>query len=84
MVPGGVIEFKTDNDPLFDFTLEEMEAAGWETTCVTRDLHHSEWDAENLRTEFETKYAEQGIPIKRVVGVMKEKPAEPEATDSEE
>ena len=35
MVPGGVIEFKTDNDPLFDFTLEEMEAAGWETTCVT-------------------------------------------------
>ncbi len=81
MVPGGVIEFKTDNDPLFDFTLEEMTASGWETTCVTRDLHHSEWDADNIRTEFETKYAEQGIPIKRVVGVMGDKPAatEPEA-----
>ena len=73
MKMGGQIHFKTDNDPLFDFTLEEMAASGWETTCVTRDLHNSEWDAENIRTEFETKYAEQGIPIKRVVGVMQEK-----------
>ncbi len=79
MVEGGQIHMKTDNDPLFDFTLEEMEASGWETTCVTRDLHHSEWDEENIRTEFETKYAEQGIPIKRVVGIMRDKPeAEPE------
>ena len=77
LVPGGQIHFKTDNDPLFDFTLEEMEASGWETTCVTRDLHHSEWDAENIRTEFESKYAEQGIPIKRVVGIMLERPEEP-------
>ena len=73
LVPGGQIHFKTDNDPLFDFTLEEMQASGWETTCVTRDLHKSEWDKDNIRTEFESKYAEQGIPIKRVVGVMLEK-----------
>ena len=61
-----------------------MVAAGWETTCVTRDLHHSEWDAENLRTEFETKYAEQGIPIKRVIGVMKEKPVEAASKEKSE
>lgn len=82
MVQGGEIHFKTDNDPLYDFTLEEMEASGWETTCVTRDLHHSEWDADNIRTEFETKYAEQGIPIKRVVGIMREKSADEDADES--
>ena len=78
MKAGGEIHFKTDNDPLFDFSLEEFQAAGWETTCVTRDLHHSEWDAENIRTEFETKYAEQGIPIKRTVAKMlvKEAPSD--------
>lgn len=73
MKVGGQIHFKTDNDPLFDFSLEEFAAAGWETSCVTRDLHHSEWDKENIRTEFETKYAEQGIPIKRTVAKMLEK-----------
>ncbi len=73
---GGQIHFKTDNDPLFDFSLEEFEASGWETTCVTRDLHNSEWDAENIRTEFESKYAEQGIPIKRCVAIMGEKKTE--------
>ena len=80
-MPGGEIHFKTDNDPLFDFTLEEMAASGWETTCVTRDLHKSEWDADNLRTEFETKYAEQGIPIKRVVGIMRERPEPQDAAE---
>ena len=74
---GGQIHFKTDNDPLFDFSLEEFEASGWSTTCVTRDLHHSEWDKENIRTEFESKYAEQGIPIKRCVAIMGEKKETP-------
>ncbi|MBO7564771.1 MAG: tRNA (guanosine(46)-N7)-methyltransferase TrmB [Clostridiales bacterium] len=68
----GEIHFKTDNDPLYDFTLEEMKEMGFETTCVTRDLHRSEWNEDNIRTEFETKYAEQGIPIKRVVGIKRE------------
>ncbi|MBR3058067.1 MAG: tRNA (guanosine(46)-N7)-methyltransferase TrmB [Clostridiales bacterium] len=72
---GAQIQFKTDNDALFDFSLEEFAASGWELTCVTRDLHKSEWDADNIRTEFESKYAEQGIPIKRCVAVMGEKPA---------
>lgn len=78
--PGAQIRFKTDNDALFDFSLEEFAASGWETTCVTRDLHNSEWDADNIRTEFESKYAEQGIPIKRCVAVMGEKPAVTEET----
>lgn len=37
--PGGFIEFKTDNDGLFEFTLGEIEAAGFEIIEATHDLH---------------------------------------------
>lgn len=37
--PGGFIEFKTDNDGLFEFTLGEIEAAGFEIIEATCDLH---------------------------------------------
>lgn len=37
--PGGFIEFKTDNDGLFEFTLGEIEAVGYRVVEMTRDLH---------------------------------------------
>lgn len=61
------IRFKTDNDDLFDFSLEEFEHCGFTLTELTRDLHNSEYDSDNVRTEFEQKFADEGIPIKRVV-----------------
>lgn len=64
---GSQIHFKTDNDDLFDFSLEEFEATGFTLTELTRDLHNSEFDAGNVRTEFEQKFADEGINIKRVV-----------------
>ena len=67
LVPHGYVWFKTDNDELFDFSLEEFKECNWTLSCITRDLHNSEWDAENIRTEFEQKFADQGINIKRVV-----------------
>ena len=42
MAEGGLIEFKTDNDGLFEFTLEEIETAGFEILEMTRDLHSPE------------------------------------------
>jgi tRNA (guanine-N7-)-methyltransferase len=63
--PEGEIHFKTDNDRLFEFSLEEFEAVGLRICNVTEDLHSSRWDADNIRTEFEEKYAEQKIRIKR-------------------
>ena len=39
--PGGFIEFKTDNDGLFQFTLEEIEQCGYPIIEMTRDLHGS-------------------------------------------
>lgn len=63
----GRLCFKTDNRPLYDFSLEEFEAAGWRMEAVTYDLHHSEWMEGNIMTEYEKNFSEQGYPIHRVV-----------------
>lgn len=66
----GQIFFKTDDDALFDFSLEEFKLSGFTLSELTYDLHNSEFDANNIRTEFETKFSEQGIKIKRVVASL--------------
>lgn len=63
----GWIQFKTDNRPLFDFTLEQAAEAGWKTAEVSYDLHHSEFVEGNIMTEYEAKFSAQGNPIHRVV-----------------
>jgi len=67
MKPKGEIRFKTDNTMLFDFSLTEFKECGFELSEVTRDLHNSEYNEANVRTEFEQKFADEGIPIKRCV-----------------
>ena len=61
--PGGVLRFKTDNVNLFDFSLEEFEAAGLRVEDVTRDLHNSPLNAGNIMTEYEKNFSEKGFPI---------------------
>lgn len=58
----GEIFFKTDNRALFDFSLEQFAAAGMTVRDVTNDLHANE-PADNIRTEYETKFSAQGVPI---------------------
>ena len=70
---GGQIRFKTDNDELFDFSLVEFEECGFTLSELTRDLHNSEYDKDNVRTEFEQKFADAGVPIKRVVATLEKK-----------
>lgn len=60
----GRIEFKTDNQELFDFALEELEPAGWKLEAVTRDLHHDDiMNIGNIMTEYEQKFSALGNPI---------------------
>ncbi len=61
--PGGELFFKTDNEPLFDWSLEQFGAAGLETLYVTRDLHSSDLCAGNIETEHERRFAADGKPI---------------------
>ena len=60
---GGMLYFKTDNEGLFDFSLEEFEAAGLTIEWQTRDLHNTEKAAENIMTEYETNFSSKGFPI---------------------
>ena len=63
---GGEIFFKTDNRPLFDFSLEQFSEAGLEVRDVTNDLHSDE-PPDNIRTEYENRFSAQGVPINRCV-----------------
>ena len=62
--PGGIIEFKTDNPELFDFSLEEINPEKWEIIALTRDLHNDpELSWGNIMTEYETRWSAEGKPI---------------------
>ena len=63
---GGFLAFKTDNDGLFEFTLEEIEAEGYDILEMSRDLHHSEYAADNVMTEYEARFSENGKTINYV------------------
>lgn len=64
--PEGAIFFKTDNRPLFDFSLEEFEACGFRLDKLTYDLHNSEYADDNIMTEYEKNFSEKGFTINRV------------------
>ena len=60
---GGLLRLKTDNEGLFDFSLEEFEAFGLKFEFVTRDLHNSEKNEGNVMTEYEKNFSDKGQPI---------------------
>ncbi|MBO6113479.1 MAG: tRNA (guanosine(46)-N7)-methyltransferase TrmB [Lachnospiraceae bacterium] len=64
---GGGVTFKTDNRPLFDFTIEQADAAGWRKESVTYDLHNSPYAEGNVMTEYEERFSSMGNPICRIV-----------------
>ena len=63
----GYVQFKTDNDDLFQFSLEQAELAGWQATEVHWDFHNSEYAQGNVMTEYEEKFSGMGNPIHRCV-----------------
>lgn len=63
----GAVMFKTDNRLLFDFSVEQIPAAGWQLRDVTYDLHHSPYAEGNVMTEYEAKFSSLGNPIFRLV-----------------
>lgn len=67
LADGAGITFKTDNRPLFDFSVEQANEANWEIENITYDLHNSEYAEGNVMTEYEQKFSELGNPICRLV-----------------
>ena len=65
LAPGGEIHFKTDNAPLFEFSLASFRRAGFLTYEVTRDLHEN--GVCGVMTDYEAKFHAQGVPINRCI-----------------
>lgn len=63
----GKVEFKTDNRTLFNFSLAEVEEAGWKLDAVTYDLHNSPMNEGNIMTEYEIRFSEMGVPINKLI-----------------
>ena len=65
----GEIHYKTDNAPLFEFSLEEFAAGGLEVKNLTRNLHEN--GAVGIMTGYEEKFYALGTPINRCEVVCK-------------
>lgn len=76
LIPKGEIHFKSDNDGLFDFSLEEFRELGWDVIMMTRNLHNSQYVDGNIMTEYEEKFAAQGISINKLIAVSPKKKIE--------
>ena len=63
--PEGELHFKTDNDPLFEYSMDTLLAEGWQLSSLTRDLHKN--GPVGVMTDYEAKFYEQGVKINRLV-----------------
>ncbi len=66
-VPHCTVEFKTDNEALFAFSIESVKEAGCETDFLTYDLHSEPCAVDNIMTEYEEKFSSAGNPIGKLV-----------------
>ncbi len=82
---GGEIRFKTDNDALFDWSLQQFEQEKWEIRTLTRDLHakrdgysaeepkasegQEQSEAREILTDYERRFMEAETKIKMLCAV---------------
>ena len=63
LTEGGELYLKTDNEGLFDFSLEEFEAMGLTLLFSSRDFHKTPEAEGNIMTEYEANFSSRGMPI---------------------
>ena len=66
LAKGGIINLKTDNQMLFDYTYDLLRELNLEIIFHTRDLYNSgiEDDILSIKTFYEKNFLEKNIPIK--------------------
>jgi tRNA (guanine-N7-)-methyltransferase len=67
--PGDEIHFKTDNDDLFDYSLNCFSQEGFEPAEISRDLHAGE--VQGVTTDYEERFVAMGVNINRCVAILK-------------
>ena len=60
-----MINQKTDNMGLFEFSIESFSQNGFKLSNVSLDLHNSSFEG-NIVTEYEKRFADNGMPIYRL------------------
>lgn len=60
-----IIEMKTDNINLFDYSIESLSNYGYDILYLTNDLHNENID--NIETEYEHKFSSNGVKINKFV-----------------
>lgn len=58
----GDLEFKTDNQGLYEYSLVSLSEQKWTLKAVCLDVHNSDMD--NIKTEYEEKFSQKGFTIK--------------------
>lgn len=66
----GEIHFKTDNQGLFEFSIESMSQFGMKLKNINLNLHDNEPD-DNIKTEYEEKFSAKGFRINRLEASFK-------------
>ena len=64
--PGGTLNFKTDNSPLFEWSLKILIDRGWHISRISRDLHDEtdhEFAVAQTMTSYEKRYSDELWPI---------------------
>lgn len=68
---GDKIALKTDNEKLFEFSLNEFSDCGFRLQNITFDLHNSRFEeARSVMTEYEQKFVKLGMKIYRVEAII--------------
>lgn len=70
LIPKGEIYFKTDDDNLFNDSLNYFKESGFEIIKSTYDLHSNPIFENNIITEHEEMFSSQGIKIKALIAKM--------------
>lgn len=70
LAPLAEIHQKTDNRQLFEYSLEQLSDNGFILKNVSLDLHNSDFEG-NIVTEYEQRFASQGLPIYRLEAYLK-------------
>ncbi|UBH07992.1 tRNA (guanosine(46)-N7)-methyltransferase TrmB [Macrococcus armenti] len=68
----GEIHFKTDNQGLFEYSIESMSHYGMRLKNINLNLHEQE-PADNIRTEYEEKFSNKGFRINRLEAKFRER-----------
>ena len=56
---------KTDNLPLFEFSLEQFQLGGFELLYETRNLHEN--GPVGIMTDYEERFYSQGVSINKCI-----------------